>query len=349
MEKAFDLLDTFYYAPFAAFSIIIILIGILLICVHKHISETAISCVGYFIGQIQSKSQKNGKMYSSVYKFTANDGLERICRSGGAASMITSKKIGRPQKIRYKSNNPNQAKVQNNSYLYMGLLCLILGFILGAIYFSTVSFGILSFLSVLAFILYIAVTIYSRFDGVSLQEKIDFFEKNKDIFKKLEKNTKPIQKYEVFLGEESFKTQQNKQTQTVKKWLPIHFLLAVGFIGGGAYSAISIYEFEQQAYKTQGIVKSMKQTTSTTDNSTSYTYAPIVRYEIDGKVYNHTSKVSSSKPSHKQGDSLTILYNPSNPEDALLERGMWNYITQMVLIILGIGILLNILRIKRKG
>jgi hypothetical protein len=349
MGNTIDLLTIFYYTPFAVFSLLILLLGVFLFYMHKHISHKTSSSKGYFIGQLESKNtNNNGRMYSSVYKFTADDGIERICRSGVASSAVTLQRIGTPQHIRYFPTNPNQAKVNNNSYFYLGCACFILGFIFAAVYFANVEFGFIPFLFISGFIFYFAVRIFKRFEGHNLQEKIEFYEKNKNVFKTLEANTKPIQETETFLTNDSFIQIQSKHIQILKKALPVHFILVFGLIFGGLYWAYSTSEFERQAHKTIGTITSMKKSTSHTEGRVSYTYAPVVSYNIDGKKYTHTSKVSSSNPTHKTGETLTVLYDPQNPEDALIERGLWNYITQMVLIILGIGIFLNAIRLMKK-
>ncbi len=46
---------------------------------------------------------------------------------------------------------------------------------------------------------------------------------------------------------------------------------------------------------------------------------PVVSYSVEGKSYTHRSELSTSLPSFKVGDQVTILYDPNNPQNSEIE------------------------------
>ncbi len=346
MSNLSEIFNVFYYTPLAAAAIALFIVGIFLISAHRFLDKETEIVIGELIGQV-----KNGKkaMYASVYKFTAIDGIERICRSGISSSNMTTKPIGTPQKIRYRTENPNQAKVKNNSFLLLGVLCLIISVILAFVYFSSVDTSITSVLLLLVFLVYFAFRIFNRFDGKNITEKFQKMDKKKGFFESLEKNTQPITDEETFLGAESFKSEQSKYNAMLKKWMPVNYAIAFGMIFGSLYWTHDVYQFSQKAITTTGKIVAFKQGRSTSsDGRTIYTYAPIISYEVNGQKLEYTSKVSTSSPSRKTGEMVEIMYNPKNPTEAMIERGIMNYILEIILFTAGIAILIILWRIKKR-
>lgn len=46
---------------------------------------------------------------------------------------------------------------------------------------------------------------------------------------------------------------------------------------------------------------------------------PVVSYTVEGRSYTHRSELSTSPPSFKVGDQVTILYDPNNPQSSAIE------------------------------
>lgn len=342
----FEVFHVFYYTPLAAASIIFLIVGLFLIAAHRFLDKETEIVIGELIGQVKSSEKA---MYTSVYKFTTPDGVERICRSGISSSNMTTKPIGTPQKIRYRTENPNQAKVKNNSFLLLGIPSSIISVILAFVYFSCVETSMTSVLLLFVFLVYFAYRTLNRFDGNTIAEKFQKMDKRKSFFESLEKNTQPITDEEVFLNAESFQRSQKQYNSMVKKWMPVNYAIALSMIVGSLYWTYDVYQFSQNSITTTGKIIAFKQGRSTSsDGRTIYTYAPIVAYEVNGQKLEHTSKVSTSSPSRKTGEIVQIMYNPENPTEAMIERGFMNYILEIILFTTGIAILIVLWRITKR-
>ena len=53
------------------------------------------------------------------------------------------------------------------------------------------------------------------------------------------------------------------------------------------------------------------------DGFTEYLYAEIAAFEADGVTYTVTNSISSNNGVKRIGDSVTIAYNPDNPNDCI--------------------------------
>ena len=76
------------------------------------------------------------------------------------------------------------------------------------------------------------------------------------------------------------------------------------------------------------------------DGFTYYTYAEIVEYTVDGRVYNKTNPVSTNAGYQKIGSYIDIAYNPQNPNDCVFNTKS-NKTGYIVLIGLGVAFFLG--------
>ena len=67
---------------------------------------------------------------------------------------------------------------------------------------------------------------------------------------------------------------------------------------------------------TKAVIQSMERTYEATDSDESDTWEVMVEYTVDGQTY--LSDVGSKKDDFTVGKEIDILYNPNNPEAAVL-------------------------------
>ncbi len=86
------------------------------------------------------------------------------------------------------------------------------------------------------------------------------------------------------------------------------------------YLSIQNYGFVHHAARTQGTVISLdpRPPAGSTRTPRGTTRAPTVRYEVAGKTYTYTAAHGTYRQRHRVGDTLEVLYDPSNPERARL-------------------------------
>ncbi|HEX4925621.1 MAG TPA: DUF3592 domain-containing protein, partial [Bdellovibrionales bacterium] len=98
--------------------------------------------------------------------------------------------------------------------------------------------------------------------------------------------------------------------------------LGLGGVIGGERWYHSRTMFLGAAEKAKGRVAAWAE--SKGSDSTTY-YYPLVRYRNPASNEDFTFKhgVGSSHPSWRIGDEVDVLYNPSAPEDAMIDQGRW--------------------------
>ena len=101
---------------------------------------------------------------------------------------------------------------------------------------------------------------------------------------------------------------------------------------------------------TSGVVTRIVESEVSSDEGTSLMYAPEFEYEVNGQVYKQVSPVKTSKGlvKYKEGSQVTIYYNPSNPNEYLVDgdnpNNTFAIISVVVGSILAIVAIINIIR-----
>lgn len=87
--------------------------------------------------------------------------------------------------------------------------------------------------------------------------------------------------------------------------------------------------------KVQGKIVSVETTKGSNDGTM---YAPVVGYSIGSKDYTVVSSTTSSGRS-TEGEIKTVLYNPANPNDAIVDEPLFFWLFIIVFASAGIGMI----------
>lgn len=105
----------------------------------------------------------------------------------------------------------------------------------------------------------------------------------------------------------------NKRLSNYKLIILILFIIGVGFIVGGAYGLSYIKEIDKEYVFTTAKIESIKQYKEFRQRKWHWYHEVIVSYTANGKMY--TENLNSHSSSMKEGDSITLKYNPKQPSD----------------------------------
>ncbi len=99
-------------------------------------------------------------------------------------------------------------------------------------------------------------------------------------------------------------------------------------VAGSLYWSSQLHAYMESAIRTHGTIVSQK--SSYSDGST--TYAPVIEFRpYKSETIMFTSNIGSSNPSWRVGDDVFVLYDPNNVDDAMMDRGWFNYFFQLLL------------------
>ena len=134
-------------------------------------------------------------------------------------------------------------------------------------------------------------------------------------------------------------TLRRKKHKTTPIGLGI-ILLLVGITatGGGIHLGLDRWQFIQNASTAVGKVVDFESTTTTSDGTTSTTYAPIIQFTPANSnvTIKFTDDFGSSSPSEQAGDKVPVLYLADEPSEAIMDKGWLNWFAPGLLSIIGI-------------
>ena len=101
----------------------------------------------------------------------------------------------------------------------------------------------------------------------------------------------------------------------------------VGLIFLGVHLGQGMQAFLAGAERTGGeVVRVESVRRDDGDGGSSYTYYPFVAFSgAGGEHLEFRDKVGSNPAIYKRGDKVDVLFDPANPEDAIIDRGFWNW------------------------
>lgn len=107
----------------------------------------------------------------------------------------------------------------------------------------------------------------------------------------------------------------------------IVFIIGVGFFIAMGDSCMRQRWFKESAKTTTGKVVGYDEHYSDDTRM----YAPIFRYEVDGKSYEKKSSLSSSSPQYAIGQQVHILYAPNQPDNGVDDSAQTLYFEAAIL------------------
>lgn len=114
------------------------------------------------------------------------------------------------------------------------------------------------------------------------------------------------------------------------------YIMAIGLallVGGGFWLAHQV-SFLSDAVSAPGVV--VRNDVSEGSGSSSDSYHAVVKFTgEDGRTVLYSDSVGTSPPWYRAGENVRVLYLPNEPSRIMLDRGVWNWLVQLVMVALG--------------
>lgn len=300
-----------------------------------------------------TSSSKNGTMYTPVVEFVCNG--DTYCFKASISSNLMPYKMGKPVPVLYLENDPHNARIRTNIRYMLGVIIALFGagaLTIGVVNFSTNGYSLIVSFGVLGYMAYKALKFKAKLNakGVHTLDDIKEAVKNpgfiesdltmSDIQSHSDKNYQP--------SENLIATQADiKELKKIPKWVAtLIIVVGIGLLSGGAYWTQKRADFLAVAESAQGRIVSME--SSTSDGST--VYYPIVGYTFpygnQSAKFKHS--VGSSHPGWQVGDTVTVLYNPADQNDAMIDDDWLNWLGPGILSVMGAIFFFGGVSIKRR-
>ena len=105
----------------------------------------------------------------------------------------------------------------------------------------------------------------------------------------------------------------DKRLLTYKLIILILFIIGVGLIAGGAYGLSYIKKIDKEYVSTTAKIETIQKHRELRHRKWRTYYEVMVSYMANGKMYSEN--LSSYSSSMKEGDSISLKYNPKQPSD----------------------------------
>ena len=273
------------------------------------------------------------EMYYPVYEYRTNDGQMREIESNVGRNYLSNILPGRKVRMLVDRDNPDQASPRSLT----GFMFAFFFLAMGAPFFYIAVFELKS--SVYSFL---GPFVLAAFLGVQLIPKWPKIKKGIAEFRKMRaEQVKSGEKTGGLFVKTSLDFAASKDNKTLVRLSPADIkarirylqrqkmiagplLLLIGFgaVFGAWYFAKDVTSMIQNGVHALGQVVRVEGHSS--DNGYMY-YAVVSFPDQNGRHIEFQDSVGSSTRLHDVGDQLNVLYQPSNPNDAMVDRGLWNW------------------------
>ena len=291
-----------------------------------------------------------GNVYYPVYRYQMPDGRTLESTSDIGSSGFAGKETGRMVPLLVFENDPTSARASGN--IAFGIVDTVLTLLgLFIIYISFTRYPVTRMSVFMA----IAMFCYSgmKLQGILIPkgQRLSLATWKAAMKKKHETEMQdlPVQRIEDLVGTDDMKKKLAQQAQNVKTVGPL--LLAAGalMIWGGVHVGNKLENLLQFGVAAKGHVVSMDSGASSGDT----VYYPVVSFtDPGGHAFQFKDPTGESPPEFQAGDEVGVIYLPSDPKDAIIDRGIFNYLGPVLLLLLGtvfsiVGI--TMMRRSRRG
>ncbi len=121
----------------------------------------------------------------------------------------------------------------------------------------------------------------------------------------------------------------------------LFFLCGIGLCCAALYHHRNTQKFLASAVETTGTVVALNEESSNdTDSVTGTTYRPVIGFRIDAaRAFTFESMVHSNPPLYRVGDTVPVLYNPLDPNQARIRS--FTYLRLLPILLGGLGVLFS--------
>jgi len=107
-------------------------------------------------------------------------------------------------------------------------------------------------------------------------------------------------------------------------------LFFMAFCLWGVYAAYVSWQLETNGETTTGVVVRLDEQSDAEGGCC--TYVPIVEFQADGKTYSFDGNTASDPPQYQVNEEVPVLYDPSDPNTAQIDKFSDRWLMPIILI-----------------
>jgi Sec-independent protein translocase protein TatA len=291
-------------------------VGLLIIASETRNRRGAVEVRGSVIGFSTSANSEGEASLHAVAEYPGPDGRRRYVEAAvGSASPLNA--VGEPITVLIRPDDPDKAIVKSSLTYVLAAIIASMGLASCAAFFAFFRFDAFSVLGAVAVVILGAWKLRGAIRDKPGALKA-WVEARRSFAPRT--YTDETRNQIRWVDPSALRNAIDKQKKMSRIASPILVVLGAGVLFLGAHLHRRTEEFLARAVGGTGTVVGLVESSS----SDSTTYAPLVEFEHDGKTYKFKDSIGSNPPSYRSGDVVAVLYDPSQPADARIDRGRWN-------------------------
>lgn len=320
---------------FIIVGLVLVLIGGALVYDHRSWVHKAKRVTGTVVGLRVDDSDSDGTaIYYPVVEYVGPQGDTIRAESDSGSSSYIKKKPGMRVTVFVMPDKPEVFRFRGNLFLTGGIILSLVGTGICAAAFIFYEFTLYTLVIGAMFLLWGVVKFRKHIKPRGEWEKAARF-----VDCKREEFMAERAELE-FLDAAALKTRQKKEDTSFKRWLWAWVLVALGTMGAGVWLANDMYETLAVGTHVPGRVIDIE----ADHDSDGVTYRAIVEFEDrQGRRHKLRDSVSSNPAMNEVGDEVGVVYEPDNPDEAMIDRGVWNWFLSGILFGFGFIMLLGLM------
>lgn len=307
-------------------------IGALFLADFLHWRMKARLYKGEIIGVRQGKSSQGHGLYYPVIEYKNETGEIVRADTSGGSSLLSNKIPGRAVDILVMPNDPYTVRLHRGiPGALIGGVFFLPGLFLVIQAFRAFDFSIYTVLigaAVLGFLGYkFAKVIKPRAEW----EDVNNFRARKKEERKARREAMEI------MGADQIRAQLRKNDRTALKTLPVLILTGLILCGFGFHLLLEQKYMASEGVSTEGrVVEMHSEYSSDSDGGGSYVYYPVVEFkDMNDQAVIFRDRIGSNPASFRIGETVDVLYDPANPGRSFIDRGAWNWLPSVALLVAG--------------
>jgi hypothetical protein len=281
----------------------------------------------------------------SVYRYSLPSGRSCEGTSNLGTDSLGGRRTGKVVALWVNRNHPDRVQeVTSPLWSLLGVLLLAIGAKIFHTAATTWPVGPLTWIFAAALLMMLA----ARYWHLSLpDEKRPGFGTRKSAlsqFRSTAIGSIPMQRIEDFLTPERFASEVQRRAQLVRL-APILAIAGIALLVWSASLGRTLARMELFSLPAPGVVESFAVSTSSDHSST---YAPVVRFtNVSGETVRFRDRLGSNPSFYRVGESVKVRYLPDDPQEPIIDRGVWNWAPPILALLLGAALLRGGIRIFR--
>lgn len=271
-------------------------------------------------GRAGKKPGHTGEMYAAVYEYKNRTGETVRAEDGSSANWIGRNAPGAEVVLYASADDPQTVTRPGFLSLFFGLCFAGPG--VGLLYMALTQYEFNVFTPVMA-LGFLGLGAFKVKKIIKPRSEWD----TKKSFQSRRKAEKLAKRAEGrLLTVQEVRERVRYQDRQAALWTPVVVLLGAGLIAGGFWLSRDMRAFTAIAVEAPGEVVRIESRYDSSSDGGGYTYYPVVAFSTgEGSRMEFQDSVGSNPSLYGTGDMVTVLYDTTDPEDAIIDRGIWNW------------------------